>query len=151
MALTPVKCPAQNATYSDEFHKIDKINRAAAPYDLGGASQKHNWSKKLADHYFNVNNENSYKYYVRVCELYTRGRWILDMMGCMQDSAHVFCARVDPRRKRQAEHPPVCRDTTNVFDSGCGQKIRSDAKGIVTQAGYQQTQVLSQIRDLRLL
>ena len=96
MARTPVKCPAQNATYSAEFHKIDKINGAAALYDLGGASQKHKWSPKLVDRYFNVNNENAYKYYVRVYKLCTPGRPILDRRGCMKENAHVFCARGDP-------------------------------------------------------
>ena len=69
----------------------------------------------------------------------------------MKENAHVFCARGDPMRQRQAEHPVVCRDTTNVFDSGCGRKIRSDAKGIVAQPGRQRTHVLSRVCYLQTL
>ena len=38
-------------------------------------------------------------------------------------------------RKRDAEHPPACRDLTNVHDFGHGRKIRSDAKGEIAPIG----------------
>ena len=63
---SPVKCPAQNRTYSLTFHQIDKSNQKEAKYDLGGQSKTHNWSPKLVFRLFNMNNANAHAYYKRL-------------------------------------------------------------------------------------
>ena len=76
---TPVKCPAQNKTYSLSFHQIDKSNGKEAKYDLGGKSQTHNWCPKIVLRLFNIGNSNSCVYYERLLELYTPNRRKLKM------------------------------------------------------------------------
>ena len=79
---SPVKCPAQNRTYSLTFHQIDKSNQKEATYDLGGNSKMHNWSLKLVFHYFNINNANAHVYYKRLVDLYTPKCRIVGMKCC---------------------------------------------------------------------
>ena len=52
-------------------------------------------------------------------------------------------------RSQRAEHPTWLRNISKVFDSGVGQKMRSDAKGLIAGAGRQRTHVLTRLGALR--
>ena len=73
----PVPCPQQNKDYSKICHCINKGNDAEAKYDMGGASQKHNWTPKIVMRLFSINMNNAYKLYKRLVSTYTPGGYIL--------------------------------------------------------------------------
>ena len=126
---TEVSCPVQQKDYSETFHLIDKGNGKESKYDLGGHSKGHNWAPKLNMRFFNFGLGNAHTMYNALCKEHTPFRRVLSMEDCVSILAHHLMQFGPAMRKRDAEHPPACRDLTNVHDYGHGRKIRSDAKG----------------------
>ena len=127
-----VPCPVQNKAYSETFHLIDKGNGAEAKYDMGGHSKTHNWAPKLTMRYFNMNFNNSMKIYNVLTAEHTPHRRTLFMPDCISELSHALMQHGKDMRVRAPDHPDHKRDIKNAFDTGSGQKIRSDAKGFVS-------------------
>ena len=51
-------------------------------------------------------------------------------------------------RLQRAEHPWHSRDLTNVFESGVGRKVRSDAQGVIARSGRKPQSLLYRIYAL---
>ena len=132
---TEVSCPLQQKDYSQTFHLIDKGNGKESKYDLGGQTKGHNWAPKLNMRFFNFGLGNAHTMYHALCKEHTPFRRALVMEDCVNLLAHHLMQSGPSMRKRDAEHPPACRDLTNVHDFGHGRKIRSDAKGEIAPIG----------------
>ena len=132
---TEVSCPAQNKTYSETFHLIDKGNGAEANYDMGGHSKGHNWSPKLTMRYFNMNLNNGSCVYKNLMKENAPFSRALSMPSQVKELAHALMQRGEPMRRYKPEHPKHVRDLTHPFDYGCGRRLRSDAKGDTAPPG----------------
>mmetsp|Transcript_29715 Transcript_29715/g.54805 ORF Transcript_29715/g.54805 Transcript_29715/m.54805 type:complete len:295 (+) Transcript_29715:1717-2601(+) len=143
-----VPCPEQNREYSETFHLIDKGNGAEATYDMGGTSRTHNWGPKLVMRMVNMSMNNAYKIYDALVTEHTPDRRFLEMREAIEEMTHAFCQRGVSMRLQRAEHPWHSRDLTNVFESGVGRKVRSDAQGTIARSGPKLQSILKKIYAL---
>ena len=148
---SPVPCPQQNQYYSQTFHLIDKGNCNEAKYDIGMESHKHGWAPKLSLRYFNMTLNNAYQIYESLVHEYTPDRRYMSMGEAIELATHSLLQKGEPMRERACSHPNPIRDLTTIFDTGSGNKVRSDAKGEVATGGNvsKQSRVPSALATLR--
>jgi hypothetical protein len=126
-----VSCSAQTRDYCKTFHLINKGNGAEANYDLGRKSRLHNRSPKLIFWLYNMSLNNAYKMYKALGKQHTPERRFLEMGNAVRELTHELCQRGPAMQKLRAEHPSTTRDMSKLFGWITGQKICSDAKGMM--------------------
>jgi hypothetical protein len=82
--FSQVDCPAQQKTYCNTYHKIDKGNGAEAKYDISTESHLHGWKPKLAARFFNMNLNNAYKIYCVLYKKHHDGRKPMELKPCIK-------------------------------------------------------------------
>ncbi len=127
-----VPCPAQIKDYCETFHLIDKGNGVEANHNLGGKSRLHNWLPKLIFRLFNMALNNAYKTYMALVKEHMPERRFLEMGNAVRELTHDLCQRGPAMQKLRAEHPSWTRDMRKLFGWITGQKVCSDAKGMMT-------------------
>ena len=104
---TPVDCPAQQETYSNTFHFIDKGNGAETMYDIQGKCCTHEWVPKLGFWLYNMNMNNAFKIY---------GVFLLSRESKMETTQHAI---INPRTdtlvssKRRTNEEAFCTSSTS--------------------------------------
>ena len=93
-------------------------------------SKKHGWAPKLSFRYFNVNLNNSYKYFEILHRLHSPHFKKPTMPEAVREAAHAMLQKGETMRKLAPIHPPFKRDLTNAFDTSV-RNFRSDVKGFV--------------------
>jgi hypothetical protein len=131
---TEVPCPAQTRDYCKTFHIIDKENGAEANYDLEGKSSLHNWLPKLIFRLYNMSINNAYKMYTMLIKQHMPEHRFLDMGNAVRELAHGLCQRGPAMQKLRAEHPSWTWDMSKLFGWKTGQKVCSDAMGMMMEA-----------------
>ena len=77
---------------------------------------------------------NAYKMYTALIKQHTPERRFLDMGYAMRELAHDLCQRGPAMQKLRAEHPSWTWDMSKLFGWKTGQKVCSDAMGMMMEA-----------------
>ena len=66
-------------------------------------------------------------------EKHNPGRRPVTMAQGIKEAAHALLQRGSKMRTRAPDHLSPVRDMTCVYDTGCGKRKRSDARGVTTR------------------
>ena len=79
-----------------------------------------------------MNFSNSYRIYLVLMEKHKAGRHPLLMSEGINEATHAFLQKGEGVRKRAPDPLLPIRHMMRVYDTGCGKKKRTDAKGVAT-------------------
>ena len=116
--------------YFETFHLIDKGNGAEVKYDLGGQSRMHVWTPKLSSRLFNLNFNNSYRINLALMTEHNPGRIPGSLVEGIKEAIDALLQRGIKTRTRAPDHPSPVMDMRSVYNTECGKRKRSDAKGV---------------------
>jgi len=123
-----VDCPAQQKTYCETYHWIDKENGVEAKYDLSTESHLNGWGPKIAARYFNIDINNSYKVYTFLYNKHHNPDNVMPSKQCIQNSTHSVLQQGYLMRQRRVGAPPSAVKDITTYVCSDGKQVRSDSQ-----------------------